>query len=155
MIDAPDLVEFFFKRDLVERGEREAEEQTDSAVERKEGVAECFLDLLWGAVHGGGIGNAPVSGHRLTRPNGANLFGGVVANGKNEIELGRAWFRELVPAFALKAVRRDMGGFELIQCLPTHCSGRVTARAKGGEIRPALLIHDCLRHDGAGRVSRT
>jgi hypothetical protein len=52
-------------------------------------------------------------GYRVTGPNRANLFGGVVADGKNEIELGSIFARKLVPALASEATGRKTGSFQL------------------------------------------
>ena len=42
-------------------------------------------------------------GHGLARPHRADFFGGVVADGEDEIETGSARLGELVPALAAQA----------------------------------------------------
>ena len=64
--------------------------RADTAVEHEVGVAEGFFDLLRRACDGGGVGDSPVGSHRLAGPDGADFFGGVVADGENKIEFGRA-----------------------------------------------------------------
>ena len=49
-------------------------------------VGEREAPLGLGAFGKRGIGHAPMGGHGLARPDGANLIGGVVADGEHEIE---------------------------------------------------------------------
>ena len=47
----------------------------------------------------GWIGEAPMRGHGLALPDGADLFRRVVADGEHKIEFRRAGCGELVPGF--------------------------------------------------------
>ena len=50
--------------------------------------------------------DSPMRGHRLAGPDRADLARGIVANGEDEIELGRAVLREFLPALRAVAVGR-------------------------------------------------
>jgi hypothetical protein len=52
-------------------------------------------------------------GYRVTGPDRANLFRGVVADGHNEIEPGSIFAGKLVPALASEATGGKMGSFQL------------------------------------------
>ena len=60
--------------------------------------------------------------------------------------------REFVPTFASQAERRKMSRFQLPQRLGSNGSGRMASGAITSEAWPALLVKDCLSHDGASRV---
>jgi hypothetical protein len=83
----PDLIDFFFDCEPIQSRERKAQEQTDSVVQQEKRIAKRFLDLLFGSTHRCWVGYAPMGGHRLTGPDRADLFGRIVANRKNKIEL--------------------------------------------------------------------
>lgn len=92
-----DLVEFVLRRDAMK-----GEEEGDAAVEDGEGFAEGVGDLVGGSGDGGGVGDAPMGGHAVERrgvagPEGADLAGGVVADGDDEVDGGSAGCGELVP----------------------------------------------------------
>src|SRR5664279_535454 len=55
------------------------------------------------------VGHAPVRGHRLARPHRARFRGGVVTDGKDEIELRLVWSRKLQPASWAEATSRRNG----------------------------------------------
>jgi hypothetical protein len=56
------LIEFTLESKIVESFEREGQEQTDSAIEHKESVSKCALDIGFVATHRRRIGNTPVRG---------------------------------------------------------------------------------------------
>src|SRR5579872_3971930 len=118
-----DVVDFFFDREVVERLERKIQEKADAAVEHEVGIAEGFFDLLGSARDGGGIGDSPVSGHRLAGPDGADLLRGVVADGEDEVELGRIGARKFFPAFAAEIGSGKASGFDLLESFGAHFSG--------------------------------
>ncbi len=61
------------------------------------GLGEGESDLGLGARGRRGIGNPPVRGHRLARPDRADLTGRVVTDREDEIERRGARLGELVP----------------------------------------------------------
>ena len=103
----PDLVEFLLEREIVEAGKRQAQKQADSAIEQEESFAKGALISLC-SLNGGGIGNAPMRGHRLAGPHRADFLRRVVADREDEIELGRPGLSKLLPALAAQAVRGEM-----------------------------------------------
>ena len=68
-----------------------------------------------GALHSGGIGHAPMGGHRISGPDRAGFAGGLVANREDEIHHRRAGTGEFMPALAAQPVCRQMKPFERIQ----------------------------------------
>ena len=63
-------LDFFLDGELLQGGERQGEEEADSAVEGEKGIAKGALDLFGRALDRCGIGDAPVGGHRLAGPEG-------------------------------------------------------------------------------------
>ena len=62
------------------------------------------------ALDRGRVLDAPMRGDRLARPDRADLAGRIVADGEDEIELGRVRRGELVPALRAKPVGREAAG---------------------------------------------
>ena len=118
----PNLVYFSLDGKAVKPGERQTDEQTDPAIEGEKCIPVGFLYLLDRPLHGGGIGNTPVRGHRLAGPYRANLFGSVVTNRENEIERGSFRTSELLPAFAAETSGGHMCALELRERGRTHGS---------------------------------
>src|SRR5262249_47626918 len=65
---AADLVEALLQRELVERGERKIDEDRDAVGQHAVRVGEGGALLRLAPRHGGGIGQTPMCGHRLARP---------------------------------------------------------------------------------------
>src|ERR1019366_1677218 len=101
----PNAIYFFFQRQPIQRRQRKSEKKTDAPVENKKRVAEGPLDFRRVSVHGGRIGNSPMRRHRLSRPQRAGFFGGVVADREHEMQLGSARTPEFVPALTAQARR--------------------------------------------------
>ena len=66
--------------------------------ERDIGVAEGPPQLCFGPLGSGRIGHAPMGGHGIARPNGAQFAGGLVADREDEIHHRRTGPREFMPA---------------------------------------------------------
>src|SRR5450631_2755393 len=147
-----DVVDFLLEREPVEGREREAQEEADSSIQQKESFTESLLHLLFGSLHGGGIGDTPVGGHRLARPHRADFVRCIVTNGENEIEPGGVRLGELFPALTAQASRGQVSHFQLPQSLGADCSRGMAPGAVRGEIRLALLIRDGFGHDRTRRV---
>ena len=84
-----DVVKIALQCHLVERGEGEGKEKTDSPVQDGEGGFEGSIDLFRSALNRGRTRHSPVRSHGLAWPEGATFARGVVAHGEHEIELGR------------------------------------------------------------------
>ena len=110
-----DVVEFALECEAVESLQGKAEEETDSAIEDQEGVPEGAFDLRLAPANGGRVGDAPMRGHRLTGPYRADLFGGVVTDGQDEVQFGGSGLGEFIPGFAVKTPSWDACDFELSQ----------------------------------------
>src|SRR5216683_4403027 len=91
------LVDFLLQGKLVECRERQGQEQADSPIENGEGVTKCAFYFFRRAHGGGRVGHSPVGRQRLSRPNRADLLGSVIADSKDEMELGRAGLRKFIP----------------------------------------------------------
>src|ERR1019366_10168298 len=83
-------IDLFLQRETIEGRQRKREKKTDAAIEKKKRFAKGALDFCWSSGDGSRIGNSPVRGHGLPRPQRAGLLGGVVADREDEVHLGRA-----------------------------------------------------------------
>src|SRR5208282_3339598 len=150
----PDAIDFLLQREAIERRQRKREKETDPAVENKKRVAKSAFDFSGVSLHGSRVGNSPVCGHGLSRPQRAGFLGGIVANREDEVHFGSARSPEFVPALAAQASGRDTSHFQLLQRFGTNRSRRMTSSAVGRESAPSFVVEDCLRHDRPSRVSR-
>ena len=64
----PNIVDFLLQGECIERRERKTEKQADASVEHSESLTKSMLDLFWRSLDGGGVGDAPMRRHGLTRP---------------------------------------------------------------------------------------
>src|SRR5579864_2398988 len=110
-----DVVEFALECEAVKSLQGKAEEETDSAIEDQEGVPEGAFDIGLAPANGGRIGHAPMRGHRLIGPYRADLFGGVVTDGQDEVESGGSGPGEFIPGFAAESSGGDVCDFEFAQ----------------------------------------
>src|SRR5579863_8783647 len=113
----PDVAKLCVEFQIVESVKREGEKQTDSSLQKEKGIPERPLDVGFTATNSRRIRNAPMRSRGMTRPYRADFVGSIVTNGKNEIELGSFWARELFPTLATQALDRDLRLFELMQRL--------------------------------------
>src|SRR5690606_14888242 len=100
------VAHFALQRAGIEAVDRQGEHQLDPPLQHERGVQECLRLLLGRAFLRGGIGDSPMGRHRLTRPDRARFAGSVVADGENEVEVGRPGAGEFLPALAAKALGR-------------------------------------------------
>src|SRR5579862_3697337 len=147
-----DLVDFLFDCKAIEGCERQAQEKTDTTIQRKESIAKRPIDLLRRSLNGRWVGNSPVRSHRLTWPDGTNLVGGVVTYGKNKIELGSPGLGKFAPVLASQVGGGKMRCLKLRQGFRSHRSRWMTARTVSSEVSLALVVHYRFSHDRAGRV---
>src|ERR1035437_1954800 len=147
-------IHFFFQREAIEGRQRKREKKADAPFENKKRVAEGAFDFGGVSLNRGRIGNSPVRGHRLSRPQRAGFLGGVVANREDEVHRGSAGTPEFVPAFTAQAGGGDACHRKLLQRFGTNRPGRMTSSTVGGECRPSFVVEDRVGHDGARRVSR-
>src|ERR1700693_6265986 len=101
-----DAVNFLLDGELIQARQRQAQKQTDSAVEHHESITESALDFFRCAFGCCRIRNAPVSGHRLSWPDRTRFARRVVANGEHKIHLRRARLCELLPILAAQSACR-------------------------------------------------
>src|SRR6478672_3156881 len=99
---ATDLAQLLLQAHFVEAADRKRYEDANSLREHPVGIFEGKTDLCFGSVCIGGIRNAPMCGHRLTRPYRADFTRGVIANREHEIERRRARPGKLRPRFGAK-----------------------------------------------------
>src|SRR5260370_13459506 len=104
---AADGVEPRLQGHLVQAAERQAEEDLDAVLERRESLAEGGPTLDLGALDGGRIRHAPVRGHRMPRPRRARLAGGVVARRADRGHFKSAALGALRPAPSSEAIARE------------------------------------------------
>ena len=148
-----DGVEALLDGEGVERSQRQGQQQGDAAIQGGEGLRVGAVDFLRGAANGGGIGHSPMRGDGLAGPDGADFFGRVIADGKDEVEMGRAGLGKLVPGLAAQAFHAETGGGDLAQSFGANGSGGMTAGAVGGEGGRSFAVEDRFRQDGAGGVA--
>src|SRR5579859_5231992 len=96
----PDLVDLFFKRELINRRQRQRKKQTYSAIENGEGLTKSTIHLLLWTLDGRWVRHSPMRRHRLTDPHRAGFLGRVITHRKNKVELRGARSRKFVPALA-------------------------------------------------------
>ena len=149
-----DAIDFFFEGQFVEARKRQGKEQADTAVQNDKGVEKSAFDLRGVACNGGGIGNAPMGGYGLSRPDGTDFASGVVTNSKDKIHLGCAGLSEFVPALASQIGSGKARCFELLEGEGIDAAGGKTACAVGDEIGLSILVENSLGHDGTGGVTR-
>src|ERR1700734_2535090 len=85
-----DRVELFLQAQLIERAQRQADENSDAVGQHAERIGKRQAHFRLGAGGKRRIGDAPMRGHRLARPHRAGFRRRVVADGEDEIELRRA-----------------------------------------------------------------
>src|SRR3546814_1855145 len=100
---AADGLELPLHRHCVDAVVRQREEERDAIREIVKRAFERFA-LAW-TLNSGRIFDAPMGGDRVARPDRAGFARGIVANGEDEIELGRARRREFVPALRAQPAR--------------------------------------------------
>src|ERR1035438_7339210 len=148
-------IDLFLQRETIEGRQRKREKKTDAAIEKKKRFAKGALDFCWSSSgDGSGIGNSPVRGHGLARPQWAGFLGGIVADRKDEVHLGSARPPEFIPTLAAQGVGRNVGCLQLLQSFGTNRSRGMTSGAVGGECRPSSVVENRFGHDGKiGRAS--
>src|SRR5208282_669152 len=99
-----DAGDFFLEGEGGEAGERQAQEQSDAAVQGYKSIAKGALHLFKGAHDRSGVGNTPMGGNRLARPERTNFRCGIVADRKNKIHLRGAGLGKFVPTLAAQTV---------------------------------------------------
>jgi hypothetical protein len=91
--------------------------------------------------------------HGLTRPNGANFFGGIVTNSEDKIEPGRAWFCKFVPTFTAGVDLRHTSNFQLPDGSRSNHARRLASGTEGCKHRPAFEVQKRFRHDGTRGIT--
>src|SRR5260370_11203454 len=134
--------------------QRKREKKTDSAVENKERFSEGAFDFSGVSVNGGGVGNSPVRGHGLSRPERAGFLGGIVANCEDEVHHGSAGARELFPALAAQAGCRYASQLKLLSSFGTDHPRRMTPCAVVGGAPVSVLVYDAIGMERRRCVSR-
>src|SRR5271157_3684522 len=147
----PDAIDFFFQRQAIERCQRKREKKTDPPVENEERVAKSAVDFGGVSVNGGRVGNSPVRGHGLSRPQWTGFLGGIVANREDKMQVGSAGARKFIPTLTAQAGRRYASFLNLLQRFGTNRPRGMTPGAVGREGRLALVVEDRLGHDGTRR----
>src|SRR5947207_2862906 len=72
----------------IELVDRRCGEKLNARFELPAGVAKRLSAVLFAALDGGRVGNAPMRGDRIARPKRANFAGGLVADGEDKIHPG-------------------------------------------------------------------
>src|ERR1700730_7465539 len=96
-------IQLLLERESIERRHRQREKKIDSAVENKKCIAESSVDFGGASLDSRWVGDSPVRGHRLSRPQRTGLLGSLIADGKDEVHFWRAGAREFVPTLAAQA----------------------------------------------------
>lgn len=92
---------------------------------------------------------------RMARPDRADLAGGVVADGDDEVQRRRAGRGELVPALAAQPLARQAELLEQRERDRMHLALGIAARAVPDEAAPAPMVDQRFRDDAAGRIPGT
>ena len=150
---SPDAIHFFFQREPIKRRQGQREKKIDSAVEDKKRVAVGARDFGGVAFDRGGVGNSPVRGHRMSRPNGAGFFRSIVANREDEVHFGSSGLREFVPTLTAQPGGGYVSQLELLDRFRTNRARGMASRAVGDEDRLSFVVEDRFGHDGTGGVT--
>src|SRR5271168_3650132 len=151
---AADFIDFPFDRQPIERFEPQAGEQLDAGFERVKRDAEGSVLLGFRAFASRRIRHAPMRRHRVTGPDRADLAGGLVADGKDEVHLRGARLGEFVPTLTAQPARIEMSLFKKVERqgvngAPGKAAGSIPLEPSSPPMREQNLGHDASR-----RVSR-
>ena len=126
-----DSVDFLLDGQRVKTGQGQTKQKADSAIQNHECLTEGLLDLFGCARYGGRVWHAPMRGHRLTRPDGADFFGRVIAHGENKMQIRCSGLGEFIPILATHVIGRQLGNLELSSVLvDAHARWRDFLRCK-------------------------
>src|ERR1700722_19251408 len=103
-----DLAQSSLQRHTIEGADWKADQEFDASFQLLECLAERRRLFDISAFERRGVGDSPARRHGLSWPDGADLTGGVVADGENKIDRRRSRCRELIPALASKVLRRQI-----------------------------------------------
>src|SRR5215469_16157050 len=90
------------------------------------GRQESLAFNVIGAFDGCRVTNAPVSRHRLSRPERARLGGGLIADRKHELHRRRTRLSKFAPVFAAQAFGGKTVLFETLKRERIYAPGRMT-----------------------------
>ena len=90
-----------------------------------------------------------MGGHRLARPDGADLPGGVVADGEDEIQFRSTGLGKLLPGFGAQTVGWEIQLLKQVQNRRINMPLGMTARAETFEFTAAFPIENAFGHDAA------
>src|ERR1700734_3887744 len=138
----------------VERVHRQIREDPDAMLDHLERLAERQPLLRSGALHGGGIGHAPMRGHGLTGPVGTYFPGGVVADREHEIERGPDRGGKLIPALAAQFPCWQPHLLEELERQRMYGSFRVAAGTQAAEPASTPMIDEDLGENAARGIAR-
>src|SRR5215468_9961544 len=113
---AADLLDAALDRQAAELVDRQRDEQLDAVFENNAGIAEGAPLLGFRAAHGGGIGDAPMRGHRIAGPHRAQFARRLVANRDHKIHYRGAGPAEFIPAFTAQPVCWQIELFQRLYC---------------------------------------
>src|SRR5512143_38425 len=94
------LVQPALQAETIELVERQADEHAYAVKQRPARFRKRLAPVLVAARGRRRIGDAPMRGHGLPRPHGADFAGCVVAHGEHEVESRRIGGRKLIPILA-------------------------------------------------------
>ena len=97
--------------------------------------------------------DAPMRGHRLSRPDGTCFACRAVANREDEIHLRRIRRCELIPVFRAQALGWIAVGFERLERERIDRALRMAPRREGVEAPRSQFAKDAFREDRAGAVA--
>lgn len=101
------------------------------------------------------IGNAPMRRYRLARPDRTGLFGRVITNGEDEVQLRCSRARKLSPVLASQGFDWHIRSLKQLERFGPHPACWVAPRAICGEGRRSLFIENGLGHNRTRGISST
>ena len=150
---AADLVERPLQLESVQGGQRQAQKDLDAVLERPERLAEGHDPGHHVALDLRRVGDAPVGGHGLARPDRADLGGRPVAHGKDEVHRRGTGGGEFRPVLAAQAVGQVVVAPEYLQGQGMHGALGVAPCAVAGEASAPQAVDDALAEDAAGGIA--
>ena len=132
---------------------RNGAEALARALELPADIAKSLPALIFRALDDGGVGDAPMRGDRIARPDRADFAGGLVADGKDEIHHRRTGTDELVPALAAQTAGRQSEPLKKIERQRVHRAFREAAGAVALEPAGAPMVEQNFGEDAPRRVA--
>jgi len=139
---AADFAKPVLKTELIKASYWQSREYSNALKKHPVSVLKGERNFRFRSLCFGGVGDAPMRRHWLSRPHRTCFTRRVVANGKNKIERRRAGLCEFVPRFGAKAGRIITKTMQQLNRVRIDLSLGLTSGAVGPEFPLPDLVQD-------------